>query len=224
MVNSQLLKWIQEQINRGIPLKQVKAYLIQKGYTPLVVQEASSSFRISPQSVQPQRANQPVKPRKAILFTIIGIMAILSVTVYFFLSNSEEKIVTIREFDETREVQADGIDLNVRIKAEVKETVNCGDPDCFDQKFVVCEPATLDFDMGFVATHYEILEPSDGGCKTIMRYTKNPNPEWLNKDMTCIFDNSKNINNAVEDILDRLINNGIASCEGPLAEVLRSLY
>lgn len=76
----------------------------------------------------------------------------------------------------------------------------------FEEKFRLCQPATTTYSIdlgelgGIVSYYYEIIGPEDGYCKVKSKYTKNPNPDWVNKEMTCLYDNSKDLDTAVTDM------------------------
>lgn len=96
----------------------------------------------------------------------------------------------------------------------------------FMDQFKTCKPGVLDLDQSFVAIRYEILEQSFRGCKMGLKYTKNPNPEWIDKDLICWYDTTKPFEQAVGDMMESVANNelpGSDDCTGPLAEILRSL-
>jgi hypothetical protein len=120
-----------------------------------------------------------------------------------------------------------GITLKTNIKADVTTTTSCGTTNCFQQKFTTCQPATLEADAGFAAVYYKILHPVDSyNCRVMFKYIKNPNPNWVNKEMTCTFANNLNfgIEKQVGDEIAYDAAGGIGnpnSCEGPLYSTLQ---
>ena len=102
-------------------------------------------------------------------------------------------------------------------------SVTCEDVTCIYTKFEACEASTFSADAGFVAISYEIFGPKDAGCEMSLVYTKNPNPDWVDQPMTCIFDNTQDFQTAVGEQLTATSNSETNTCSGPLVEVLNSL-
>lgn len=96
---------------------------------------------------------------------------------------------------------------------------------CFDQKFAACQPATYDVlgpvDMGSV--NYEIKGSNRQGCSMTLVYPKNPNPDWVNKDLTCTYDNKKNLNDATNDVFNKVFDKQQTVCTGPLVAVMQAM-
>ena len=129
---------------------------------------------------------------------------------------------TTAQATSTFPVQAN-IKTDIKITGTALQTVNCGSTDCFNQKFVTCSPATTDVSMGPVTFHYEILKSVTNGCQVSMEYTKNPNPAWVNKLMTCTFNNKADFESEVSRVLGN-IQNDPNTCSGPLADALREMF
>ncbi|MBI4034083.1 MAG: hypothetical protein HY378_00860 [Candidatus Brennerbacteria bacterium] len=107
-------------------------------------------------------------------------------------------------------------------KVETAQTTNCVGEDCFEQKFAVCQPATFSADAGFAAVDYKIIGPAAGGCRMTLKYTVNPNPEWVNKELTCIFNNQIDFQKSVESAFNKVLGGSLV-CEGSLYNIIRSL-
>ena len=103
------------------------------------------------------------------------------------------------------------------------DSVTCEDEACIYTKFEACEASTFSADMGFAAITYEIFGPKDGGCEMSLVYTKNPNPDWVDQPMTCIFDNTQDFQTAVGEQLAAAPGSEASTCSGPLVEVLANL-
>ncbi len=108
--------------------------------------------------------------------------------------------------------------------------VDCGTTDltddialarCFGPRFVACSPArvrtSIDFGSlgGVVGYEYEIVGPQNGLCEVHSRFTSNPNPEFLNKDLICRYDQRKPFNDAVQEVAP-----SFAACSGTLKPYL----
>ncbi len=138
------------------------------------------------------------------------------------IQKSESTITTTKQEESILTGDIAGAKVNINIKADITQTVDCGSDDCFQKKFVACQPATLQLDAGFGVAHYKIIGPSTGGCSMTFVYTKNPNPAWVNKEMTCTFDNTIGFQKSIENTFNAVLNGSI-KCEGPLYTVLRSM-
>jgi cytoskeletal protein RodZ len=95
--------------------------------------------------------------------------------------------------------------------------LTCTTEECFTPAFTSCSPATLDFDAGFAAVHYEIYGPKNNACSMLLKYTSNPNPDWVDKDFICNFDNKQ----AFEDSVGAAISSPSGyACSGALVPLL----
>lgn len=106
--------------------------------------------------------------------------------------------------------------------AIIQNTVNCGTEACFEEKFAVCEPATLTsvIDMDIGAVEYTIIGKGAVGCNLTFKYTAYPEPSWINKEMTCEFDNKVSFEDSINKVF-RGVGEGTVTCKGPLYEILR---
>lgn len=107
-------------------------------------------------------------------------------------------------------------------KGDIKTTVDCKDANCFNQKFISCEPATLQADdgVGYGAANYKIIGKTATGCNITFKYTKYPDPSWVNKEMTCEFDNKLDFKASMTKVFSG-VSTGAVVCKGPLFEILR---
>jgi len=130
----------------------------------------------------------------------------------------EPAVTTIVEEDVT--FDEPGLTLNVD---EVTTTIDCGaEASCFDEKFAACEPSTMTSDAsGWVAVSYEITGPADEGCAVTMIYTTNPNPEWQDKPLYCVYDNTKDFEVAMMEAFESAMNTD-GYCSGPLNDVFHA--
>lgn len=148
-------------------------------------------------------------------------------------TNNEQPLKTTNtEVINSNSVQ-NGIGLNVNIKTDVTTTSSCGTPGCFQQKFFDCKPATMSAAAGFLGSGiYKIVGPIDSQhCRMSFMYSKNPNPDWVNKELTCTYlnkmTNSSNPNSWEEQFKSMfelvMYGNDTASdaCSGPLYSILQ---
>jgi len=169
-----------------------------------------------------------------ILIMVIVILAIIGGGIYWFISQNNMSIVGLDWFTsqnkvgteqnktgpEIIQVKASSTDnltdsegnavgeMQTNISADVEVTSSCGGMDCFKQKFTECRPATVTSKLtDTIIYYYEIIGPKDGLCEVKSKFTVNPNPEWVNKEMTCDYDNSIDFDKAIQDT---------TTCQGPL--------
>lgn len=163
------------------------------------------------------------------MFIILAVVLVLGISggLYFYLSknpgsNSPQiqqqtgnNVVTTKEVVGSTE-SAFG---KIMIKSDVTTSENCGSEKCFEDKFKVCEPATLLAESSLGSIYYEIVKKEQTGCAVKMKYTVNPNPEWVNKEMTCTLDNKTDFQTAIADAFNKIFAKQLI-CTGPLYEVL----
>ncbi len=113
--------------------------------------------------------------------------------------------------------------VNVSVTTDLATTNDCSGANCFEQKFAACQPATTNVDAeGIAAVEYKIVGPASGGCQISFKYTKNPNPDWENKELTCVINNSASFQQSSQTLMTGIFD-GSANCRGPLLEVLQSM-
>lgn len=100
----------------------------------------------------------------------------------------------------------------------------CVTKECLYQNFSSCNPSSAEFGLGDVSTtqlevYYQILGLVPGGCKMSYRYTQNPNPDWINKDITCVYDNKLDFQQALTEEMNE-VTLGTSDCSGPLMDVI----
>lgn len=99
----------------------------------------------------------------------------------------------------------------------------CGDKTCFEQKFSACSPAAFTDTSSQEGNIYmEIYGKNDLGCKMLLRYTTG-DPSWVNKNLTCNFDNSKSYQDSIGTKIQSVLTGKDNSCEGPFLQVLKTL-
>ncbi|MGM0478503.1 MAG: WG repeat-containing protein [Bacteroidota bacterium] len=94
----------------------------------------------------------------------------------------------------------------------------------FLESFENCTPLIFNDRIGNrgVTMQYEIKGPSEKkkGCIVKSTYLHNPNPDWVNKSMTCTYDNSLPFKKAYEKSLPNNSGENPCNCEGELWEVM----
>ncbi len=131
-------------------------------------------------------------------------------------------ITTTKETEKGYQEDRGGVKVGLSYKGNVTETVDCGNEGCFQQKFAACQPATFGTNVeGFAGVQNKIIGPAAGGCKVTFKYTKNPNPNWVNKEMTCAYDNKVDFFKAQEKAFNGVLDGSVV-CEGPLYPIFRN--
>ena len=107
-------------------------------------------------------------------------------------------------------------------KTKNTDIVKCGSQSCLNQKFAACNPATYSASSGSTllgSVKYQIYGKKGSSCSMLFEYTANPNSDWVNKPMTCDFDNSKSLDEAVSAAFS---SPSMYKCTGPLVSILKS--
>jgi Tfp pilus assembly major pilin PilA len=115
----------------------------------------------------------------------------------------------------TKHVETDSPGLSA--KADMTISENCGYKDCFQQKFKACEPAVTTANIGIGAVEYKILGKGTTGCNVTFKYTNYPDPTWVNKEMTCEFNNKVSFDDAMKPVFSGTN----TTCKGPFYDIIR---
>ena len=205
MVDEQLKGWIKEQISQGFTHEQISEHLINNGYNTADVNEALNSL--------------DNKPKSKRLFIIIGaviFIALIVGAVYFFSGGAKTTETINAASNQTVNIGESGVgaNVNIEINAEIEASSSCGDMACFNQKFSTCAVSNLTLTaMDNLIYYYEILGPKNSSCEVKSRFLANPNPSFIGKDMTCLYDNNIDFETSVADI---------SRCQGPLFDSMMS--
>jgi hypothetical protein len=238
MVNQQILDYINKQLAQNVSKQQITSDLLANGWTASDIEEAFSSLR------GVFMVNPTVSVARILIYVSVFLIFTGGGTAYYFYQKqqTENKLPTQVLVTEQSTTNNDGIvtttknvegsfkgdigngaKADISVKTDVVQTVDCGSTDCFQQKFAVCQPATVNINAGGLgAVAYKIIGPVTGGCKMIFKYTTNPNPNWVNKEMTCTYDNKIDFQKSIENTFNEVIK-GTVTCLGPLYTILRSL-
>lgn len=101
--------------------------------------------------------------------------------------------------------------------------LSCTTQDCFNTQFALCNKAALTVDSGILGiAQYNIIGPVSGGCSMSFVFTKHLNTTWVNKPMTCTYDNKIEFTAAVQNAFTAA-KQGKSTCTGPLTSILKSL-
>ncbi len=104
-------------------------------------------------------------------------------------------------------------DAPVDRKAPSRGKSGCRAGDCFNERFTECRTAQLEsrnaIDLSY---RYEILGPSEKGCRVRSTFLLHPNEDWAGKSMVCVYDAGKPFPESIQKPL---------SCTGALADAMR---
>lgn len=130
--------------------------------------------------------------------------------------------VNVSTQEESGTYESDWAEVN--LSGPVTSAVNCGTPECFSPQFSSCTPnATIESGIEGLGTYRaQIIGPKAGGCEVTMKYTENPNSEWVNKDLICTLNNKLDYNAAFQEAYEGIFDGSLV-CKGPLYLILISL-
>ncbi len=136
-----------------------------------------------------------------------------------------EKAEIVQATGEGELVSEEGRTVDVQIELPVITVTDCGDMECFEEKFTACEPATLTLSLSSkLQYYYEILGPENDRCQVRSAFLANPNPAFVGPTMTCLYDNTKSFNDAAGEIIMSFnTDQHKGNCEGDLYELMTSL-
>jgi len=78
---------------------------------------------------------------------------------------------------------------------------NCESEKCFIEKFKGCNSATFTSKLTEnTVYYYEIIGQKQGFCEVKSKFNKNPNLDWVGKEMICLYNNSKDFKVAIQDM------------------------
>jgi hypothetical protein len=69
---------------------------------------------------------------------------------------------------------------------------------------------------GFAEYRYEIIGIASNKCQVKQSFTANPDPELIGKEMVCLFDRTKTMEQNVKAMTD----SDLADCSGPLVALM----
>jgi hypothetical protein len=153
---------------------------------------------------------------------VLFVMLILATLLIVGCGNT----TTVEETVELKDDDGNKIgEINVKIEADVESDADCSDMNCFAEKFASCESAKITYQlMDSLSYHYEILGLKDGKCEIMSKYPDNPNPDWEDEEMVCLYDNSKDFETATSEVIESFnTETHLGSCGGKLYELMTNL-
>lgn len=214
MVNPALVDKIKKELANGHSEEQIYNYLVEEGYKPHDAVEAINYYNKT--SVSPK--NRP-KPGSLMPVLIVGIILIVVVGggIYYVADDNIAQVFTKSHLESPGDLS----EINNKTPSSESKraapaqtlAVECRTMKCFNDKFMECMPASLTYtSQDGTTVYYEIISSTkQGSCEVLIRNIADPNPELVQKQMNCNFDNSI-------DFLDALQN--ITGCSGLLYDLI----
>lgn len=115
------------------------------------------------------------------------------------------------------------ITINKEEEEYLKENTfySCGNEKCFNEKFASCLPVTMTSDAQiFWAVLYEVKNKTQNGCRVAFKYTRYPDPKWVDQEIVCEVNNKIGFQEAWSKVFEN-VTNGTLKCTGPLYDILR---
>lgn len=166
--------------------------------------------------------DKPFKKPRNYTVIVLGVFFIAAVMLgsimYITSNNKNDESENIHNDEEGYEID----DISINIEADVEIITDCDDKNCFEKKFEGCEHAKVTLTvLDNLASYYEIIGPEKGLCEMKFKYPANPNPEWVNKEMICLYNNSKSLDVATREVFDSLFSENIGDCRGELFNAMK---
>jgi hypothetical protein len=143
-----------------------------------------------------------------------------------------EEILTVHYQEMKAEYIKNKVEENRRAKnnertapdGSITTAYECNDTICFEEKFNTCDPATVVINENSNLSYfYEILGLDQGLCKVRFKYINVDNSEFQNIDMTCAYDNAKQFQVSVSEVIGSWsTDEELGSCSGDLYEKLKN--
>jgi len=131
---------------------------------------------------------------------VVALIGLLILAIFLIIGTKEEDPEVIHKTGEYYSNES-GVSINVTIEADLEVNSSCGGMECFEQKFSECAPATLSSKLTENLIYfYEIIGLKNGLCEVKSKFIANPNPEWVDKEMTCLYDNTLDFETAVQNM------------------------
>lgn len=185
------------------------------------------------QPVSPSIPASSIQPKssfsKWVIVAVVILFIIIVGGVGFFILNSKDK-QNPKTSDVTVEKQVvsptNAIAPSPTV-GESKDLVDCkSDQACLYKAFTDCQKATYVSDQAFATligvAKWTINGLGKNGCNMTLVYLNNPNPNWVNKDLTCTFDNKIDFQTSTQNTMNNAINGGNTDCTGSLYLTMKS--
>jgi hypothetical protein len=103
------------------------------------------------------------------------------------------------------------------------KSATCSSKSCLNAAYAKCSPASYYASSSSAKIRYQIYGSAGNGCVMYYQYAWSPNPTWVNQAMTCDFDGSTSLDNAVAEAFNDLsVGKNTYQCTGPLVALLQA--
>ena len=230
-MSDKLAEWIRKKEAEGYTSLQIYQYLVQQGYSPKDVAatinnanirvidgsaQAKDAIAVPEAKIETDESHDKTFLQKLsmwlILFFVIALA--LGLTFFFYDTNHDatNKYYNNSSLNENQSSETSGLSIGAGVEA----ISSCGGYDCFKKNFLRCEQANLTYTLrlfGGINTtyYYEIFGPNEGLCEMKSKYIENPNPRFVGKEMTCLYNNTLEFETAVQNMY---------MCQGELYDLL----
>jgi len=127
-------------------------------------------------------------------------------------SSSGEVLITYRSYPGPTRPE-------LRFSSTAVPARDCNNIECFRENFSTCQPATIVSQAIFSTAAHKIIEPTEAGCRIEVKYLESSlNLDWENKIMSCSYDNTISF----EDSFQKIFDDGLVGCAGPLYDYILS--
>lgn len=141
-------------------------------------------------------------------------------------SEEDRETVPDEELEEYEEAE-DGEDIATEalVVEDIQSDAGSDQPTAeFLEKFKNCEPAIYDEKGAMGSSYtYKIVGPESGRCEITTFYPTNPDPNWTNKEMTCLYDNTKSFEESIREVENAFLDNSSLNCSGPLFNLMKGI-
>jgi len=216
MADPRLVDWIKSKEGSGYTANQLYDFLVKNGYSPNDVREALNAVGKPVQAAKPAPvAARPaaaagsdkivgVKPHTYVWIAVIVIIlvgAVMALTLTFILGTNKTVIYQAKPVVQNPAVTTTTVMATTTTTfAEVPSSDLCDTMACFSQKFTQCKKTAVTIRIvDNLIYYYEILGPKDNLCEVRTKFNANPNADWVDKSMICLYDNSKEFKAVVRD-------------------------
>jgi len=108
---------------------------------------------------------------------------------------------------------------------QITPTAECNDIGCFREKFTTCQDVEVSETLLGITYQYVIKGTMGDYCTVDTKFIEHPDPQWVKKKMTCLYNNSKSWVDASKEVLDSFsADQPLGDCTGDLYVKYRTLF
>jgi len=212
MISKRLVDWIKRGGTKGYTAKQLESLLLDRGHSVGDAREAVS-IASSLNMLKSSSIFSPLVIGGIIFLVLLGSVILI---LAFRMQDSGGDVIHVNAQSNHSLVDEEGNEwgeVDIKIEGDIEFISDCGGFECFNENFFECSPSTISIKPQFLEAKYfyEILGVKDGYCEVRSKFIENPNPDWVDKEMVCLYDYSLDFETAVQDM---------ERCEGELYDLM----